>query len=149
MLTENRVDAEALAATEGVDPAGSAATFCRLQVLIVDDSEEMRRLVTATLESTGRFDLVIEAADGNEAIGIAELMQPDVVLLDLTMPCLGGLEALPLLLAVAPRARVIVMSGASEDDMAAAVVASGAAGYVEKSLSMDLPSVIDAVLGSC
>ncbi len=146
MLIELRTDAEMLAATDEIDPLAGMATFCRLQVLIVDDSAQIRRLLSAQLERTGRFDLVVTAADGNEAIGLAELMQPDVVLLDLSMPCLGGFEALPLLLEVAPRTHVLVMSGSSEDEMGARVVAAGAAGYVEKGTHMDLPAVIDAVL---
>src|SRR5438105_451135 len=97
-------DDDVLAATHHLDPLRELATFCRVQVLIADDSANLRRLVAATLESTGRFDLVVQAADGNEAIGLAELMQPDVVLMDVSMPCLGGLEALPLVCAVAPHA---------------------------------------------
>lgn len=134
--------------TARVDPLQLRATFCRVQVLIADDSPHVRRLVMAQLEGTGRFDLVVAAVDGNEAIGLAELMQPDVVLLDLSMPCLGGLEALPLLLEVAPHARVVVMSGDSADEMAPAVLAAGAVSYVEKGTELDLPAVIDAVLSA-
>ncbi|MGQ0632595.1 MAG: response regulator transcription factor [Sporichthyaceae bacterium] len=134
--------------TERLDPLQLRATFCRVQVLIVDDSAHQRRLVAAQLEGSGRFDLVMTADDGNEAIGLAELMQPDVVLLDLSMPGLGGLEALPLVLTVAPHARVIVMSGSPSDDMAVHVLAAGAVGYLEKGVELDLPAVIDAVLGA-
>jgi CheY-like chemotaxis protein len=140
--------ADALAATERLDPRELRATFCRVQVLIADDSAQIRRLITAQLEGTGRFDLVVTAGDGNEAIGLAELMQPDVVLLDLSMPCLGGLEALPLVLSVAPHARVIVMSGSPADEMAHELLAAGAASYIEKGTELDLAAVIDAVLRS-
>jgi CheY-like chemotaxis protein len=140
-------DAEVLAATEKVDPLRALATFCRVQVLIVDDNRYIRTLVSAMLEGTGRFDLVVSAGDGNEAIGLAELMQPDVVLLDLSMPGLGGLEALPLVRAVAPHARVIVMSGAPSDEVAARALVAGAVSYVEKGAEFELPDVIDAVLG--
>lgn len=146
MLTVFDLDAALLTLTDRVDPLQEMATFCRLQVLIADDSANLRKLVAARLESSGRFDLVVQAGDGNEAIGLAELMQPDVVLLDLSMPCLDGLEALPLVLTVAPRARVIVMSGSPEDEMAATVVALGAAGYIEKGPAMEVTAVIDAVL---
>lgn len=134
--------------TDHLDPLQLRATFCRLQVLIVDDSALVRRQVAAQLEGTGRFDLVVTAEDGNEAIGLAELMQPDIVLLDLSMPGLGGLEALPLVLAVSPHARVIVMSGDRAAEMAPAVLAAGAVGYLEKGADLNLPAVIDAVLGS-
>ncbi|MBA3741715.1 response regulator transcription factor [Sporichthya sp.] len=134
--------------TERLDPLQLRATFCRVQVLIVDDSALVRRLITAQLEGTGRFDLVMTAGDGNEAIGLAELMQPDVVLLDLSMPFLGGLEALPLVLSVAPHARVIVMSGSPSDEMAVRALAAGAVGYLDKGPQLHLPAVIDAVLGA-
>lgn len=133
--------------TDHLDPLQLRATFCRVQVLIVDDSALVRRMVIAQLEGTGRYDLVVAAGDGNEAIGLAELMQPDVVLLDLSMPGLGGLEALPLVLAVAPHARVIVMSGSTSDEMAVRVLAAGAVDYLEKGTELDLPGIIDAVLG--
>ena len=146
MLVRSRAEAEMLTATAQLDPLSGLETFCRLQVLVADDSASHRKLVAAQLEQSGRFDLVVQARDGNEALGLAELMQPDVVLLDLSMPCLGGLEALPLVLRVAPRARVIVMSGSRAEEMAAAVLAAGAVSYVEKGPAMDLPGVIDAVL---
>ena len=142
----HRSEAEMLAATAQIDPVRVLDTFCRLQVLIADDSALQRTIVATQLERTGRFDLVVQAVDGNEALGLAELMQPDVVLLDLSMPGLGGLEALPLLLTIAPRARVIVLSGAPAEEMAAAALAAGARSYVEKGPAMDLPAVIDAVL---
>jgi CheY-like chemotaxis protein len=148
MLTEIGTDPAILAATDRIVPLRGQATFCRLQVLIADDSTNLRRLVAHSLETTGRFDLIVQACDGNEAIGLAELMQPDVVLMDLSMPCLGGLEALPLVLMVAPHARVIAMSGASAVEVAAEALAAGAVGYVEKGPRMDLPAVIDAVLGA-
>jgi CheY-like chemotaxis protein len=139
---------EPLPMTARFDPPRLRATFCRVQVLIVDDSALQRRLVAKQLECTGRFDLVVEASDGNEAIAVAERMQPDVVLLDLSMPCLDGLQALPLVLAVAPHARVIVMSGSAEDEMAVRALAAGAVSYVEKAAGVDLAAVIDAVLGA-
>ena len=149
MLVQFRTEAEMLTATAQIDPLQMLNTFCRVQVLIADDNATQRELVAAQLEKTGRFDLVVQAGDGNEALGLAELMQPDVVLLDLSMPCLGGLEALPLVLTFAPHARVIVMSGAPAEEMAAAVLAAGAVSYVEKGPAMDLPGVIDAVLAGC
>jgi CheY-like chemotaxis protein len=148
MLTKTGTDPAILAATERIVPLRGQATFCRLQVLIADDSANLRRLLAHTLETTGRFDLIVQAGDGNEAIGLAELMQPDVVLMDLSMPCLGGLEALPLVLTVAPHARVIAMSGTGAVEVAAGALAAGAVGYVEKGPRMDFPAVIHAVLGA-
>lgn len=140
--------AEASVATERLDPPHLRAMFFGVQVLIADDSVLLRKVVAAQLARTGRFDLVVEARDGNEAIGLAELMQPDIVLLDLSMPGLSGLEALPLVLAVAPHARVIVMSGTPGDEMAVRALAAGAVGYLEKGPSLDLVAAIDAVLGA-
>ncbi|GAA0609433.1 hypothetical protein GCM10009547_09390 [Sporichthya brevicatena] len=148
MRTQIETGADAAEAVAHLDPPGSLTTWCGLQVLIADDSAFQRKLVTAALERTGRFDLVVGACDGNEAIGLAELLQPDVVLLDLAMPGLGGLEALPLLLAVAPRTRVIVMSGSAVAELGADALAAGARGYVEKGAETELPAVIDAVLSA-
>lgn len=101
-------------------------------VLVVDDSPDVRRLVALLLERDARFPVVGEAPDGNLAVALARVTQPDIVLLDLSMPGAGGLEALPSLRAAAPSARIVVLSGFGTDEQAAAALAAGATAYLEK-----------------
>jgi len=101
-------------------------------VLLVEDDRSLRTMLRMTLEAHGGFEIVAEAADGRQAIALARYFQPDVVLLDLAMPRLGGLEALPLLLAVAPRTQVIVLSGMESRDVEMDAIEHGAVGYLQK-----------------
>jgi len=101
-------------------------------VLIVDDVADIRVLLRMTLTRDEGFDVVGEAGDGLEAISQAEQHQPDLVVLDLSMPVLDGLEALPRILAVAPGARVVVVSGFDSSRMRDPALAAGAVAYVEK-----------------
>lgn len=117
-----------------------------VRVLIADDSNLMRRMIATRLERSGRFGAVAQAADGREAVVVAGLFRPDVVVLDLSMPGMNGLQALPHLLAAAPHARVIVMSGLDQFEMAPRAFAAGAVRYVEKTEWLDLPDLIDGVL---
>lgn len=102
------------------------------RVLIVDDDSAARRLERLILDTASGFDVVAEAEDGRQAVALARHHQPDLVLLDLAMPGLGGLEALPLITAVAPRARVVVLSALEGRERASMAYANGAAGYIEK-----------------
>ncbi len=117
---------------------------CRL--LIVDDYADIRELLRMQLELSPDFEVVGEAADGLEAVQRATDLQPHVVLLDLAMPRMDGLEALPLIREAVEGVQVIALSGFDSDTMAAKVLAAGAARYVEKGHSMDLAAVIDDVL---
>jgi len=102
------------------------------RVLLVDDHPLTREALTALLEAH-EFDVVGEAADGNEAIVAAERLQPDLVLLDLTMPELDGLGALPGLRQVAPDSEVVVLTASGTEDNLLAAIRAGAAGYLLKS----------------
>jgi diguanylate cyclase (GGDEF)-like protein len=103
-----------------------------MRVLLVDDECSMRNLLRLTLEDDEQFRIVGEAPDGREAVALARHHQPDLVLLDLAMPGVGGLEALPLIRAAAPRAQVVVLSGLDPEDVADEARAQGAAGYLCK-----------------
>jgi diguanylate cyclase (GGDEF)-like protein len=99
-------------------------------VLIVDDDQTMRAVIRSILEDAGSFS-VYEAGDGRQAIVLARRYQPDLVLLDLAMPGMGGFDALPSIQAASPRSRVVLMS-ALDYSGAAAMVQSGAVGYIDK-----------------
>ncbi|MBA3741721.1 response regulator [Sporichthya sp.] len=112
----------------------------------MDDSSDVRTLLCAQLRSMGKYEIVGQAADGKEAVRLAASLQPQVVLLDLSMPEMDGLQALPLILEVAAGVRVIVMSGFDQRRVGAQALAAGAVRYIEKGLRMDLATVIDEVL---
>jgi len=104
-----------------------------IRVLVCDDVEAFRALLRYTLQEDPGIEVVGEAGDGMSAIGAAERLQPDVVLLDLTMPILDGIDAIPTMLERAPGARVVALSGWGADRMADAAIAQGAIAYLEKS----------------
>jgi DNA-binding NarL/FixJ family response regulator len=102
-----------------------------LQVMLVDDSALLRELVRIVLEDGGNA-VVAEARTGREAVAEAANHQPDVVLLDLSMPEMDGLEALPELRRVAPRTKVVVLTGFDNPALAAHALELGAARYIVK-----------------
>ena len=104
----------------------------RPRVLVVDDEPDIRRIVRLLLERDGSFEVVGEAPNGAEGVELAQQLEPDVVLLDLMMPTMGGREALPLLGKHAPRSMVVVLSALDEETEAAPTKALGAFGYLEK-----------------
>lgn len=110
----------------------AAAAF---RVVVADDSDDMRELLAAALEETGRFEVVARCGDGNEALDAVRDHHPDLALLDLGMPNVGGIDVLPEMVAAAPETRVIVVSGFPRGRLAHLTVAQGAVGYVEKGLS--------------
>lgn len=112
--------------------AESAPRAAPYRVVLVDDAENFRMLVRIILSRDGRFQVVGEAGDGERGVEVARETQPDLVLLDLTMPVMDGLEALPLLRKAAPSSRILVLSGLERARMEPEVRALGAAGYVEK-----------------
>lgn len=111
----------------------SAGTSSReVRVVVADDSPSLRRLVQLTLGLQPGVRIVGEAVDGAEAVEAARREQPDLVLLDIAMPVMDGLEALPLIRRDVPRARVLVLSAYSSAAMAEIARAAGADGYLEK-----------------
>lgn len=102
------------------------------RVVVADDVVELRSLVRVALERSGRFEVVGEAGNGREAVEAAGLSRPDLVLLDISMPVMGGLEALPLVRVAAPDAIIVMLSGLSETQLAEDAQAGGAAAYLEK-----------------
>lgn len=104
------------------------------RVLLVDDVADLRLSVKMILELDGRFEVVGEAGNGAKGIELAEELQPDLVLLDLSMPKMDGLEALPEILQVAPDAKVIIFSGFVEGRLGPRVRELGGLGYIEKGI---------------
>ncbi|MEK6975865.1 MAG: response regulator [Candidatus Thermoplasmatota archaeon] len=110
----------------------------RYTVVLADDVSALRRLVRIAAEGSGRFQVIGEATTGLEAIERAREHQPDLVLLDLSMPDLDGLEALPRVLEASPKSHVVVLSGFNHVRMAPVAKRLGASAYLEKGLEPDL-----------
>ncbi|HET8607537.1 MAG TPA: response regulator transcription factor [Gaiellaceae bacterium] len=102
------------------------------RILIVDDHPLTRGALAALLGGNG-FDVVGEAGDGLEAIERARELQPDLVLLDLTMPELDGLHALPRLRESSPASEIVVLTASESEENLLGAIRAGAAGYLLKS----------------
>ena len=105
-----------------------------LRALIVDDAISARRLLRAVLEQSDHFVVVGEAGNGSIAIALAESLQPDFVLLDITMPRLDGASALSRLVTVAPNALVIIVSGTTAS-ACEALIEAGATAFIPKGIA--------------
>ncbi|RNL79331.1 response regulator [Nocardioides marmorisolisilvae] len=117
------------------------------RILIVDDAEDIRMLLRLKLANQGAYDVVGEAVDGLDAVDRARELRPDLVLLDMAMPRMDGLQALPLIREAVPDVRVIVLSGFNQATLEEEAMAAGADRYVVKGGSMrDLLDVIANVL---
>ena len=101
-------------------------------ILIVDDHPLTRSALSALLGQNG-FSVVGEVADGEAAIEQARTLNPDLVLLDLSMPGMNGLEALPRLREAAPNTEVVVLTASGTEDNLLGAIRGGAAGYLLKS----------------
>lgn len=101
------------------------------RVVVCDDHNDIREMLIAMLDLDG-YEVVGQAADGDEAIDVVAEVQPDLVILDLHMPRMNGMDALPRILERAPDATVIVLSAFVADDVAEEVLRRGAVTYVEK-----------------
>jgi DNA-binding NarL/FixJ family response regulator len=103
-----------------------------LRLLIVDDHPLTRDALASLLAQHG-FDVAGQASDGTEAIALAAELEPDVILLDLSMPGLDGLDALPRLREAAPACEVVVLTADGTEENLLAAIRGGAAGYLLKS----------------
>jgi DNA-binding NarL/FixJ family response regulator len=103
-----------------------------MAVLVVDDRADLRTLIRMSLELDGRFRVVGEAATGVEALDVAASARPDAVIIDLAMPELDGLAAIPALRAAHPAVTIVVLSGFDGRHFADDALGRGADAYVEK-----------------
>jgi DNA-binding NarL/FixJ family response regulator len=108
----------------------------RERVLVVDDAANLRELLTVLLDVEDDFEVVGTAADGVQALERAEALNPDIVLLDLAMPVMDGLQALPGLRARLPDARIVIFSGFEHEALAQQAIEAGADAYIEKGTSV-------------
>ncbi len=110
----------------------------RLRVLLVDDHEVVRLGLRSLLERyLSEFQVVGEAASGREAIKLVEQLQPDVVVMDIRLPGLSGIEACESIIQEYPETKVIMLTSYAEDEMLFSAIRAGAAGYVLKQIGSD------------
>jgi DNA-binding NarL/FixJ family response regulator len=112
------------------EPAQPAAPAIR--VLVVDDAGDLRALLKLVLEFDAEFTVVGEAANGEEAIRLSAELQPDLVVLDIAMPVMDGMDALQQLHAVAPNTKVVMYSAYDSGWLAERAHGLGAAAYIDK-----------------
>jgi len=104
----------------------------KIRVLVVDDHTIVRDGICALLALAGDIEVVGEAANGSEALQLIRELQPDVVLMDVAMPVMGGLEATRRIRKEYPRARVLVLTQYDDKEYVIPVIESGASGFVSK-----------------
>ncbi len=114
-------------------------TYCRgvpdilmekIKVLLADDHRVVREGLRALLAATPDMEVIAEADNGRQAVRLAQERQPDVVVMDVAMPQLNGVEATRQILREAPSAKVLVLSSYSDDENVAQLIEHGAIGYL-------------------
>lgn len=108
-----------------------------IRVLIVDDHAVVRQGLAAILSPRNGFEVIGEAANGREAIRLERELTPDVIVMDLVMPEMDGLEATKAIKTQNPEARILVLTSFDEEDRIAAIMAAGASGYLMKDSSSE------------
>jgi DNA-binding NarL/FixJ family response regulator len=117
-------------------------------VVICDDQPGYRRVVDIALSLDGTIDVVAQAKNGEEAIAAVTAYRPDVLLLDVAMPVMDGLEALPQVLERSPDTKVIMLTGLSNEGVRSAALAAGAVRFLEKGIDpIALAREVKAVAG--
>jgi DNA-binding NarL/FixJ family response regulator len=118
----------------------------RTRILLADDHPQIRELLRVMLEP--EFNVVGAAEDGEALLQYAQSLQPDVIISDINMPKVDGLQAARLLKDVAPHTRVIFLTAHAEPSYVAAAFAAGASGYLIKGATADLVGSLRSMIGS-
>jgi CheY-like chemotaxis protein len=131
-LPEDREQQERACPSPVAGVATAAGEKGRIHVLLVDDHPVMRQLISATLEEEADIAIIGEAADGKEAIDKARQLRPDLILMDLSMPVINGIEATRIIHSEFPHILIIGLSLYQEENRTAKMLEAGAATYVCK-----------------
>jgi DNA-binding NarL/FixJ family response regulator len=110
----------------------------QITVLLAEDHAIVRQGLCALLNTDGHFKIVGQARTGREAVLLAESLKPDVILMDIAMPVLNGLEATRQILAANPAAKVVILSAHSDDEYIERTSAVGVVGFLEKQTSAEI-----------
>jgi len=126
---------------------GGCLATSSIRVLVVDDFEPFRRFICSTLQDKLELQTILEASDGVEAIELAQAWRPDLILLDIGLPKLNGIEAARRIRELAPQSKILFVSQEAGLDVVQAAFSLGALGYVVKSdAGSELPTAVKAVL---
>lgn len=129
------------------DPGKVRVGVSSVRILVVEDFPQFLRFVCSTLEKRPDLQVVAEAADGLEALQKAVELKPDLVLMDIGLPSLNGLEAARRILELVPESKIIFLSQESSADVIQAALNMGARGYVVKiKAASELIPAVDAVI---
>ena len=122
----------------------------RIRVMIVDDHSIVRVGLQQVLDQSGEFEVVGQAADGEEAVRVAADVSPDVVVMDVMMPKKDGVEACRAIMESAPETRILMLTASTEEDAVVEAVAAGATGYLQKETGREqlLSAVRNVALGN-
>ena len=107
-------------------------TDTRTSVMLVDDHQVMRDLLRDALENTGEFQVVAQAANGEEALRLVAEAAPDVIVMDVIMPVMDGIDACREITELLPGTRVLMLTASNEKDAIVRSIAAGATGYLQK-----------------
>ncbi len=130
-----------------LDQQGTSSADTRIRVMIVDDHEILREGLANLLESNSQIKVVGAAGDGAVAVEVARTLRPDVILMDITMPTMNGIEATRSIKSELPDCRIIALSMNEREDMEQAMRDAGATAYVSKDVPWDeLNSVIQRIV---
>ena len=110
----------------------------KITVLLAEDHAVVRQGLTTLLLTEGSFDVVGQAQTGRDAVRLAAQLRPDVILMDIAMPVLNGIEATRQILAVNPAARILILSAHSDDEYIERTIAVGVVGFLEKQSSAEI-----------
>jgi DNA-binding NarL/FixJ family response regulator len=116
-----------------------------LRILIVDDKPSVRAGIRLLLETHSNWEICGEASDGIEAVEKAAELMPDIILLDISMPKMDGLQALPLIREASPGSQVVVLTLHEYLETARLASQAGAAAYITKSLLIELIPTLEAL----
>jgi DNA-binding NarL/FixJ family response regulator len=118
-----------------------------IRILVVDDNEGWRRLACLVLRIRPELQVICEASDGVEAVQKAEELRPDLILLDIDLPKLNGIEAARRIRQLSPNSKIVFVSVDDSQDVVQVALGTGALGYVDKARAVsELLPAVDAVL---
>jgi DNA-binding NarL/FixJ family response regulator len=128
-------------------PAGGSVGTSTLRVLVVDDFEPFRQFISRTLRNKPELRVICESSDGAEAVEQAKRWQPDLILMDIGLPTLNGLQAATQILQFSPKSKILFLSQETSLDVVREALSLGGAGYIVKSdAASELLTAVDAIL---